>query len=94
MVWIHGLGKPVLSSRLDPLPELIRDGETGMLFDTGSPGDLAAKALRMFQDTEQTERMGNAARAEFEAKYTPGRNYQMLMQIYEAVISNKKRSGS
>ena len=32
--------------------------------------------------------MGRAARAEYEAKYTAERNYQLLMSIYQRVIEN------
>lgn len=85
----YGLGKPVLGSRQEPLPELIAEGETGMLFATGSAADLAEKARRMFHDAERTASMGAAARRTFEAKYTPERNYQALMQIYQAVIDRK-----
>jgi hypothetical protein len=31
--------------------------------------------------------MGQAARAEYEATYTPERNYHMLMDIYEDAIA-------
>ena len=34
--------------------------------------------------------MGGAARAEYEAKYTAERNYQMLIQIYERAIQRGK----
>lgn len=30
---------------------------------------------------------GQAARVEYEAKYTPERNYQMLIEVYEDAIS-------
>ena len=87
----YGLGKPVLASRQEPLPELIRDGETGLLFDTGCPSDLAEKARLMVQDATRIERLGSAAREEYEAKYTPERSYRTLMQVYEAAIAAGKR---
>ena len=31
-------------------------------------------------------RIGRAARAEYQAKYTAERNYQMLMEIYRKVL--------
>ena len=34
--------------------------------------------------------MGRAARAEYEAKYTAERNYQILMEIYERVIETNR----
>lgn len=86
----YGCGKPVVVSRLGPLTELVRDGETGLLFEPGSSKDFAAKVRWLFENKDATEKMGRAARAEFEAKYTPERNYEMLMQIYESAIANRK----
>ena len=36
--------------------------------------------------------MRHAARAEYEAKYTADRNYQLLMQIYERAIAQAKKN--
>jgi len=38
--------------------------------------------------------MGRAARAEYEAKYTPERNYAMLIGIYERTLETYQRSPS
>jgi hypothetical protein len=39
--------------------------------------------------------MGLAARAEYEAKYTPERNYRLLIKIYEdSVVQVQRRSKS
>jgi hypothetical protein len=38
---------------------------------------------------------GRAARAEYEAKYTAERNYQMLMEIFQKIIGQRlQRTGS
>lgn len=86
----YGCGKPVLASRLGPLPELVRDGETGILFEPGSAEDLADKVQWMFQNEEAVKEMGRAARMEFEVKYTPDQNHQMLMHIYESAIASSR----
>jgi hypothetical protein len=36
---------------------------------------------------DQTDAMARRAREEFEAKYTAARNYNILMQIYEAAMN-------
>ena len=36
---------------------------------------------------ERVRTMGREARAEYESKYTPERNYQTLMGIYERVAA-------
>lgn len=76
-------GTPVLASRLGASEELIEERRTGRLFECGNAQDLAEKASEMWADHAQVSRMGRAARAEYEARYTRDRNYQELMAIYE-----------
>ncbi len=87
----YGCGRPVLASRIGPLPDLVRDGETGILFEGGSSEDLIEKVQWMFQSKEAVEEMGRAARKELEEKYTPEQNYQMLMQIYEDAMEASRK---
>lgn len=84
------LGIPVIASRIGSLVELIRDGETGLLFNPGNAADLAAKVNWLWDHPEESERMGRAARLEYEQKYTPERNHQLLIEIYERAIKEKK----
>ncbi|MEC4721960.1 glycosyltransferase family 4 protein [Noviherbaspirillum sp. CPCC 100848] len=84
-------GLPVIASRLGALIDIVRDGETGLLFNPGDPADLAAKMSWAAANPEQMKRMGRAARTEYEAKYTPERNYDLLIDIYEDAISTLTR---
>lgn len=80
-------GLPVIASRLGSLIDIVQDGVTGLLFNTGDAADLAAKIAWANAHPEAMQRMGRAARTEYEAKYTPANNYQMLMEIYEEAIA-------
>lgn len=80
-------GLPVIASRLGALANIIQDGVTGLLFNPGDATDLAAKIAWAESHPGEMLKMGQAARAEYEAQYTPERNYQMLMGIYEDAIS-------
>jgi glycosyltransferase involved in cell wall biosynthesis len=82
---------PVVASRHGAMTELVRDGETGLLFDTGDVQDLAAKVRWLWDHPEEAIRMGQAARQEYRQKYTPERNYQMLSDIYETVIAGNEQ---
>ena len=82
-------GLPVIASRIGSLEEIVRDGVTGLHFNPGDARDLAAKVEWAWSHPEELARMGQAARAEYEAKYTPERNYQMLMGIYERALASK-----
>lgn len=55
------LGKVCLGSDVGGLIELIRDGETGVVFRSGDPGNLAAAVLALMDDRTRLERLGRAA---------------------------------
>ncbi|OGB22802.1 MAG: transferase [Burkholderiales bacterium RIFCSPLOWO2_02_FULL_57_36] len=83
-------GLPVIASRLGSMQEFIEDGRTGLLFQSGSAEDLAAKIAWAEGHPDEMARMGRNARAEYVAKYTPNRNYEQLMSIYESALSGRR----
>lgn len=83
-------GVPVLCSRLGGMQELVDDGRTGLHFTSGDAADMAEKVQWAWSNPEETSNMGLEARAEFEAKYSAERNFGMLTEIYESVISRTK----
>jgi glycosyltransferase involved in cell wall biosynthesis len=93
LVEAFALGLPVIASRLGALAELIRDGETGLLFNPGDPADLASKVQWAMANPDAMRCMGEAARREYEAKYTPDVNYRQLMAIYQDAINEVKGCG-
>jgi len=99
-LWYEGLpvtlvealacGLPVIASRLGAMAEVIQDGRTGLLFNPGDAADLAAKVHWVQQHPEEVRAMGASARSEYEAKYTPERNYRLLMSIYERAVNDAR----
>jgi len=79
----HGL--PVLASRIGGIADIVKNGETGLLFAPGDANDLAGKARWLFENPQQAQRLGDNARRAFMAKYTAEQNYDELMAIYENV---------
>ncbi|MBW2074703.1 MAG: glycosyltransferase family 4 protein [Deltaproteobacteria bacterium] len=86
-------GVPVIASRLGAMAEIIDDGRTGLLFEPRNAKDLASKVRWLFEHPEKAEEMGRNARAEYEEKYTPERNYELLMDIYQQAIEEKGGKG-
>lgn len=80
-------GVPVIASRLGALAGIVHDGITGLLFDPGNPAELAEKIAWAQAHPVEMARMGKAARAEYEAQYTPERNHEILLSIYEDAIA-------
>jgi glycosyltransferase involved in cell wall biosynthesis len=82
---------PVIASRLGAMREIVEDGRTGLHFGTGDVDDLAAKIEWAWLHPDRTSEMGQEARREYEDNYTAERNYSMLMDIYEGVITSSSR---
>ena len=78
---------PVIASRLGSLAEIVEDGVTGLLFEPGDPGDLAARLEWARGHPEELRRMGREARRRYEALYTPDRNHDRLMEIYAEAMA-------
>jgi glycosyltransferase involved in cell wall biosynthesis len=79
-------GLPVIAGRIGALAEIVRDGQTGLLFEPGDAADLAQKMAWAQAHPDAMARMGRNARAEYEANYTAGINYRQLTAIYDEAI--------
>ena len=82
-------GTPVVTARLAGLAEIVRDGETGLLFNPGDPEDLAQKMDRVINHPDEFRAMRPAARAEYEATYTIEQNLGALIRAYKSVARSR-----
>lgn len=78
-------GLPVVASGHGATAQLLRDGETGLLFEPGDQNDLRAKVELLLDRPELLSRMRNFARSDFLQRYTADVNFEMLMDIYRSV---------
>lgn len=80
-----------VASRVGGNPELITDGETGLLFESGSVEDLAERLQRLIGDAACRQQLGRLAsetiRRDFSLQKAAGR----LAAIYEAVMPARAR---
>jgi glycosyltransferase involved in cell wall biosynthesis len=81
-----GCGLPVVASRLGAIAEQVDEGETGLLFAPGSAEELSQKIAWAESNPEEMARMGRRARSVYEARYTPAKNYQRLVEIYSEAM--------
>ncbi|MFA4992306.1 MAG: glycosyltransferase, partial [Candidatus Omnitrophota bacterium] len=79
-------GKPVVGSRIGGIPELIRDGETGLTFEPGDPEDLRVKIEGLVNDPARIAEMGKKARMFVEREFDSDGIYKRLMVIYNQAI--------
>jgi glycosyltransferase involved in cell wall biosynthesis len=55
-------GLPIVAARAAAVPELVSDGESGILVAPDSPGDLAAALDRLLSDPGERRRLGETGR--------------------------------
>lgn len=83
-------GRLVAASDVGGHRELIRDGETGILFRSGDAADLAAKVLRLLQTPERWPDLKSAARRFVESE----RTWSASVGRYEAVYERLTRDST
>lgn len=82
------LGKAVIASDLGGNPEIVKEGETGLLVNAGDVEELTRKVEGLFHNTELLKKMGAAARAKLERDNNKEDHYKKIMEIYEEVIKS------
>ncbi len=85
-------GLSVVASRLGGMAEIVEDGITGLHFEAGNAEDLAEKVQWLHDHPEERAQMGFNARKIYEQKYTPEKNYEILMDIYQQAIKDSQES--
>ena len=76
-------GRPVVATAVDGTPEIVRDGETGLLIRPGDPEGLAGAMARILDDAELAARMSENALRIGQAEYTWTANARRMVEIYE-----------
>jgi len=92
LVESYARGTPVIASKIGSLGELVVPGETGFHFEAGNARSLAAQVRALWGDRELRERLRIGARRSFEAEYTPARNLEKLLSIYDRAVHDAARA--
>lgn len=80
-------GKPVIGSRIGGIPELIKDGFNGFLFNTNDKNDCKEKINKLWKYPKTCYRFGKNARDYLETNLSPENHYKKLLNIYKKVIN-------
>ena len=88
IVEAYACGTPVVASRIGSLNEIVEDGVTGVKFEPGNPRDLADKVNALWTDRARRTTLRRTARERFEMKFSGKTNFEALMDIYKAAITD------
>ncbi len=77
---------PVITTTAGALPELVTDGETGILVEPGDVQGLAGAIKRLLGDPELRQRMGTAGRRDVEQRFSWEQAARQTVEVYETVV--------
>jgi glycosyltransferase involved in cell wall biosynthesis len=79
-------GVPVVAAAHGGLPEMVRDGDTGLLVEPGAPRALAAALRGLADDPARSAALGAAAAADVAARFSAERMLAAVQAHYDALL--------
>lgn len=80
------LGKPVVASRVGGIVDVVDDGKTGILVPAQDAPALANALITLLLDAGLRMRMGKAARAKIDAKFSAQAMVSQIKDVYEQLL--------
>ena len=83
------LSKPLVASGGGAVPEIVVDGESGLLFEPGDPESLAARLRSLLANPNHARAMGDNGRRRLEANFSIAHNVAETQRLYDDLLSNR-----
>jgi glycosyltransferase involved in cell wall biosynthesis len=77
---------PVVATCIAGIPDLVRDGENGLLVKAGDADELAAALSRLHSDADLRSRVGTSARRTIEEHYSFRTRMAKVVQLYDRLL--------
>ena len=79
--------KAVIATNLGSLKEMIRDGETGLLFEYRNSSDLREKVISLIDDKERIRALGENGYHKLVEEYSAEHHYQKLISLFHSLTN-------
>lgn len=87
------MGKAVVATATGGLPEVVAQGETGLLVPPGDAGSLAAAVVSLIDDKVRRDQMGRMGRARALERFSLNASVRHMEQLYGEVLEARKGRG-
>ena len=81
-------GKPIIGTKVGGIPDLIDDGENGILVPPKNPKELANAVITMFKDSNRMIEMGKYSRKKAVEQFSWEKITKETLKIYERCYSS------
>ncbi len=81
-------GLPVIASKIGGIPEVVINGETGILVSPENPELLAGAITKLAENAAMREKLGNAGRKFVAESYRWDDNIKQMTELYKSLIKN------
>jgi glycosyltransferase involved in cell wall biosynthesis len=82
--------RPIVATRVGGTPEVVIDGETGILVPPADPAALAEAIGRMLDDPELQERFADNGSRLIQEEYSPKAKAARIAEVYDEVLTGRK----
>jgi colanic acid/amylovoran biosynthesis glycosyltransferase len=86
-------GIPIIASRTGGIPEVIKEGETGLLFEEEDETQLSQHLKMLLDDDAFYQKLCTQARKDVEENYSNEIIYSRMIEIYKQVIQSDSQCG-
>jgi glycosyltransferase involved in cell wall biosynthesis len=80
-------GTPVVGTRVSAVPEVVQDGETGILVPPRDPRALAEALIRLLDDSAERRRMGNNGYRRVRERFGAPRMVEQTLAVYQEALA-------
>ena len=80
-------GRPVVATPVGGTPELVADGETGLLVPPRDPQRLADALRELLSDPERARRMGDAGRRRVASRFSAEEMERRVLEVYDRIAA-------
>jgi glycosyltransferase involved in cell wall biosynthesis len=81
---------PVVASRVGGIPELVSEGETGLLVNPGNPDEITDAVLNLLEDPGKRRKMGVRAREVVGKKFSSEDCVRGHEKLYKKLVANRR----
>jgi len=83
------MGKPLVATAVDGVPEIVKDGERGLLVKPDDPSALGKTIVEMLNDPPRAQAMGKAGREWVLSRFSVATMIRRIDSLYQELLGRK-----